>query len=130
MKKIIALSAPSNTGKTTILKLLWKKISNTSVKSGDITERCTIEGNVVSIISCGDPGTDLENRLAKELDDADWVVCACRTRGETPKGVENCATRFNAKIYWISPIISSDESVHDYGNNEISNLIYNLIKNN
>ena len=93
-KKIIALQGTSSRGKTTTLKLLIAEMSKKHPV--DIIDNSTaeqvaivdIDGKKVGITTRGDSQYCLETDF-KRLGDCDLYVCACRSKGETLRFLEN-----------------------------------------
>lgn len=117
-KTIVAICGAAATGKTSTLRefagilLPHSPVPGTRYHfhpQGDISIIVTTSrGKTVAIESQGDPGTQLEQRLANHAAaQADVILCAARTRGETKQAIENTQQNFGYDIIWTSPYIVS-----------------------
>lgn len=72
--------------------------------SVDFTLVIEINGKTIALQSQGDPGTALEKRLDKIVNDynPNLIFCTCRTRGETVYAVQNIANNYNYDTIWSS----------------------------
>ncbi|ELE2043843.1 hypothetical protein RDG78_004535 [Vibrio vulnificus] len=88
---IYALYGAGNTGKTTTLRLLGKKLEEVAISScailekGDFSTIFDIRGVRVAITSAGDNEHEIRTGLEKlnEHGPFDILFCAARTRGQT-----------------------------------------------
>lgn len=119
MKKVIALWGKENVGKTETLKLfndmLIEKYSLEKTEAkGDIRCVHTINGLKVGIETEGDSGDRLLESL-KYFNDlgCDVIVCACRSRGDTPTAVVSLSP-----VYLVSFRGQSEVSLYKSGESE------------
>ncbi|EKO3559053.1 hypothetical protein P0F15_003282 [Vibrio metschnikovii] len=90
-KLIYALYSAENTGKTTTLRLLAKKLAEISnfsrsiPESGDFTSIFNVKGMKVAITSAGDDEDGIRSSLEELSEDSDFDIlfCASRTKGQT-----------------------------------------------
>lgn len=133
MNKIIALQGKSNTGKTTTLSALIKKIDkNYNIQllknRTDKIAIVNINGKRLGITTAGDNRKTLDNCFDL-MGKCDLYVCACRLKGETVNFLESKAkcqkVIFHGKWYIINDFISDREKA----NNAQAKLIYDEIIN-
>lgn len=124
MELIIALYGVSGCGKSSTLRATWESlrdqglIDNEEVLANnfDFQVIVTVNGSRVGIVSQGDPGTGLENRLRQMARVGCRVVfCSCRTRGTTIHEVERVADEKDSRIIWTSPYqdFVDDQTIKD-----------------
>lgn len=107
---IIAVIGKSGSGKTTSIRAMLDTlhvrglISKQIPEKGDVEDDFNINGIKVGVLSQGDPGTQLRERLAKmAARGVNVIVCACRTRGETFQAVTSASDKFECRVIWTSP---------------------------
>lgn len=117
MKTIIAIWNASAKGKSsTVLildNLLISKFPNLKIiesskgkntESIDFYSIFEINGNTIALISQGDPGTHLEERLNNSIQkhNPNLIFCTCRTRGETVAAINKIAKTYTYNKIWTS----------------------------
>jgi hypothetical protein len=144
MDTIIAIWNSGGKGKSsTILalaNLLLRKYPNHIViySSKDISKLSIvftliikINGKTIALESQGDPGTGLEKRLDKIVNNynPNLVFCTCRTRGETVYAVDNTANNFGYDTIWTSTYQvtnNNDDSANQIKAEHLLDLILQL----
>lgn len=78
-KKLLCVAGPQNSGKTTILKLVYKKLTGIE-KNEEFNEVVSIADKKIAIISQGDPGTNLTGKIDYYInqEEIDIIVFAAR----------------------------------------------------
>jgi hypothetical protein len=63
-----------------------------------------INGKVIALESQGDPNTGLEKRLEIVVNKhkPNYIICSCRTRGETVNAIHNISSRHSYDKVWTS----------------------------
>nr|WP_318660111.1 hypothetical protein [uncultured Treponema sp.] len=127
MKRVIALYASANKGKTTTLNRLIDLLSLIS----DYYEKCRsdegwayfeIRGLKVVVCTPGDSKVEVkENIKFSQKYDCDIFVTATRTKGETTREMERFTNKKDVNLVWIKK--DTDEQV----NNLFAANIFNLI---
>ncbi|EHR0574989.1 hypothetical protein KS872_004804 [Vibrio parahaemolyticus] len=113
---IYALYGAGNTGKTTTLRLLGKKLEEVSSPScaipeeGDFSTMFDIKGVRVAITSAGDNEHEIRTGLEKlnEYGSFDILFCASRTRGQTTHYLMDIFSDQNLR--WVDNMYVSDKN--------------------
>jgi cellulose biosynthesis protein BcsQ len=104
-----------------------KDISNLSI---DFTLIIKINEKTIALESQGDPGTGLEKRLDKIVNDYDpnLIFCTCRTRGETVYAIDKTANNFGYDTIWTSTyqVSNNDDSANQIKAEHLLDLILQL----
>jgi len=112
MNLIIAVYGPSGCGKTTSIRAMVGEFEEQADvrdllflrNDGEIEALLTANGHRVALVSQGDPGTGLEERLrAVVAEGCEVLVCSCRTRGETMWAIQRIAREHSCRIIWTAP---------------------------
>lgn len=102
MRKLIALQARGNMGKTTTITEFYKWLSsnyqteivkpnNKSLNNSDIALVVKVNGRLIGICSQGDPNSSLKIDLRIFIDiKCEIIICSCRTSGMTVDWVNSC----------------------------------------
>jgi len=154
MKTIIAIKGLEDNGKTSsIIKIFYDLVQDN--KPNEILFKsepysndnkdfhaviiCTfhlkdsIKKIKIGIASAGDPDSNQLDCLKKNIEhNCDIIICACRTKGETVKNIENSAKDSNYQIIWTSNYNLADKKEKNNElisilNAEFSQAIINLI---
>lgn len=91
-----------------------------------------IDNIVIGFESRGDPNTELEVRLNELRSEykCDIIICASRTRGETPAAI-NAQSKYGFSIIWSTTYQSYGENLsHDELNNIRAIEIFNMLQSN
>lgn len=103
MKTIICLIGRQNSGKTSSIREVYKSITgNYPDEEGDFngTYQHPEFGNI-GFSSWGDPGAN-EEPLDEILQmNCDFVISACRSKGQTIDVVEKLANKYNYQVYYV-----------------------------
>jgi len=135
MKKVIALWGAANTGKTTTLKLVHKKLLKLSIdtlpkyskNNSDIREIFIINGMKVGIETQGDPNSRLAESLKIfQKQGCELIICATRTRGKTVELVNKLKPKYN--LSWRGHSAVSLKEQQKESNRSIARLIINEAK--
>ncbi len=113
MKKIIALSGRSNTGKTQTLKLLMHKldefgecIERNENENTDRNRTYLYRGIKISICTGGDTDFIIESNIKYfEQTNCDIAITAVRTKGRTRTFLNKFADKNNLKVKYINKTI-------------------------
>ena len=124
----------SEIGKTPAIKTIWQKLKNGSnppldTSSDDICDIVYLDGHKIGIESQGDPDSKQKewiDELIKE--ECEIIICASRTKGSTVEIVESRAKDYGYDLIWLSPLSSTQSSLHPYLNSTTSESIIKLIK--
>ena len=104
-----------------------KDVSNLSI---DFTLMIKINEKTIALESQGDPGTGLEKRLDKIVNDynPNLIFCTCRTRGETVYAVDNTANNFDYDTIWTSTyqVTKNNDSANQIKAEHLLDLILQL----
>ncbi|MEQ5205900.1 MULTISPECIES: hypothetical protein [unclassified Proteus (in: enterobacteria)] len=116
-KHILALSGTSNSGKTTTIKVIHKKLlkhfEGHCIETNYLSKRATteilriiqIDEFKIGIVSKGDPmdisdPTCLKNSLAFLMKKGcHLIICACRTKGKTVEYILECKPKYASIFY-------------------------------
>ena len=138
-KLVIAIQGISNTGKTkTIIQFAnelveFYKISPNPIEriGNEISCVFEIQGCKIGIISQGDPGTGLEEKLNELVKDkCKIIVCATRTYGETTRAVAQACSEYE-KVWLRKTAIWSEyneKKLRDIANTNCAKLVQTTIK--
>lgn len=138
---IIALHNSANKGKSLTLLALGSLVFRYQceivfLSSGkklpskkDFTMVFKLNGKNIAIISKGDPGTNLQERIKEVVEKYNCViiVCASRTRGETMQAIETIASKLAFEILWTSTYVGN-ESIRPCFNELKASHIFNTIE--
>ena len=124
----------SEIGKTPAIKTIWQNLKNGSnppldTSSDDICDIVYLDGHKIGIESQGDPDSKQKewiDELIKE--ECEIIICASRTKGSTVEIVESRAKNYGYDLIWLSPLSSTQSSLHPYLNSTTSESIIKLIK--
>ncbi|MCH5283076.1 MAG: hypothetical protein J1E59_05420 [Treponema sp.] len=108
MKKIVALYASANKGKTTTLNKLIDLLEAVAVldekiriSDDDFQASFEFFGKKVVVCTAGDYGEATQESISfAKKHGYDILVTATRTRGETTNGIENFANKNGAELLW------------------------------
>ncbi|WP_122898278.1 hypothetical protein [Acinetobacter sp. B51(2017)] len=147
MKKlIISLAGAENTGKTQTLTLLIEMLVKDAFAQPDTLVKCLKMENAdmrlivaigdikVAVDTKGDPDTKLFERIS-ELDSCDYIICACRTRGETYDAIQDFAQKTKRKriklhTYEVEPSLNRTNTAASQILNELkAQHIYQYLMN-
>ena len=134
MKAMICFWGLSEIGKTPAIKTIWQNLKNGSnppldTSSDDICDIVYLDGHKIGIESQGDPDSKQKewiDELIKE--ECEIIICASRTKGSTVEVVESRAKDYGYDLIWLSPLSSTQSSLHPYLNSTTSESIIKLIK--
>ncbi len=134
MKAMICFWGLSEIGKTPAIKTIWQNLKNGSnppldTSSDDICDIVYLDGHKIGIESQGDPDSKQKewiDELIKE--ECEIIICASRTKGSTVEIVESRAKNYGYDLIWLSPLSSTQSSLHPYLNSTTSESIIKLIK--
>lgn len=118
MKKIIALSGRSNTGKTQTLKLLIDKLDKVGVckhkevkEFNDIKRTYKYKETIISICTAGDAAYIIESNIKYfEQFNCDIAITAVRTKGRTRTVLNKFADKNNLKVQYINKTIDDRDA--------------------
>ncbi|PSU86705.1 hypothetical protein C0W42_19650 [Photobacterium kishitanii] len=132
---IYALYGAGNTGKTTILRLLGKKLEEVAISSCEIPEKgdfstiFDIKGMRVAITSAGDNEYEIRTGLEKldECGPFDILFCASRTRGQTKHYLMKIFKDQNLR--WVDNmyVSNSNESHVQLCNEAVASFLFNSL---
>lgn len=138
MKKIYALYGSSEKGKSETIKILLEKLKLkypehkimniiSPIYSGDIRVVIKINDRIIAIESQGDPNSRIFKSIPEFVNiNADIIICATRTRGETVKLVERQKDKY--EIVWIRKESSINKSEYTTDNQKIAEKILEKIE--
>ena len=138
-KYFICDFARSDSGKTTVLNQLAKKlkqhkeivqVDSDDLRNGDMWYLFEYKGKKICIITSGDNSKDMGKWFGGALKaNADVVVCASRSKGETIGCVNEYAEKGDYYVVWLSNYYcNSDESIIDMLNDCTAESILNVIE--
>jgi hypothetical protein len=117
MKAILVVWNKAGKGKTESIREFVKLLLNTYpgftaiyptlIKidpKGDFLIVVKVNGKVIGIVSQGDPGTGLGDKLLKlvKVNNCDIIICSTRTSGETVNSVLDVARKNKYEVIWTS----------------------------
>ena len=134
MKAMICFWGLSGIGKTPAIKTIWQNLKNGSnppldTSSDDICDIVYLDGHKIGIESQGDPDSKQKewiDELIKE--ECEIIICASRTKGSTVEVVESRAKDYGYELIWLSPLSSTQNSLHPDLNSITPESIIQLIK--
>ena len=138
-KYFICDFARSDSGKTTALNQLAKKLKqhkdvvqsdSDDLQNGDMWYLFEYKEKKICIITSGDNSKDMEEWFGWALKaNADVVVCASRSKGETIDCVNEYAEKGDYYVVWLSNYYcNSDESIINMLNDCTAESILNVIE--
>lgn len=95
MKKIICIKGNCDTGKTTTVHRIYEKITGKKCSAGDINEVVIYKGEKIALVSAGDPGQHVFEKVKSYVEGGkvDIIIFCART-----KRFENRSTVYEKEI--------------------------------
>lgn len=82
MKKIICIRGEADSGKTTIVKRVYNKLTDQVCTEEEINTSFTYKGLSIAIFSQGDPNTKVVVKLKKYIKKQSTIIVCCARTGE------------------------------------------------
>ncbi|EPJ2732818.1 ATP-binding protein [Vibrio parahaemolyticus] len=132
---VYALYGASNTGKTTTLRLLAKKLETVALTkdeiptSGDFVAMFELKGSNIAIVSAGDNKHVIKKGLEAlgKISRYDILFCASRTRGQTTHFLTN--TFKKQQLRWVTNmyIYGKSKEQANLCNESMSEFLFNSL---
>lgn len=134
--EIIGLRGPSNTGKTTTLKIVFEKLKaqgfqpmkdlEEDLGNGDFLWVLEKDGRKVGLVTQGDyaiESNSVKKHLSKlESAGCDTAICACTTDGESKLGIQRSIDAYAIHDY-VDKTKGTDKLSCDQANEEVANKV-------